>query len=199
MAKRTTIIERRESGPTAERLLKAENHFHVGDDKQGGKVYQLCDNPMDRLYSRLTRGAGTKDEDLLQKEYAALLKYRQHWFSAGLESSVGSMDLNRVFSSDAANMSGMSKTEKQYHHRQQYRKAREKVGHRPGIVLDNVVCAEWPLDVAGYAVGYGSYKKGRKTYSSPYRAREEATKLLREAAVALAKLWGFMKNDEIRT
>ncbi len=65
------------------------------------------------------------------------------------------------------------------------------IGHRPGIVLDNVVCCEWSLDIAGASVGYGSYKKGRKTYASPYRAREEATKLLREAAQKLADHWGF--------
>lgn len=192
MAKRTTIIERRETGPTLERLAKAHNHFHVGDDKQGGKVYQLCDNPMDRLYSRLTRGAGTRDENCLRREYAALLKYRHHWHSAGLEASLGSVDLNRIFAADASNMSGMAKTERQANHRQQYRQARDKVGHRAGIVLDNVVCAELSLELAGSSVGYGSYyKKGRKSYASPYRAREEATKLLREAAEKLADHWGF--------
>lgn len=178
-------------GPTAERLKMASGHFHVGDDKQGGKVYQLCDNPMDRLYSRLTRSASTHEENTLRREYAALLKYRHHWHSAGLEASVGSVDLNRVFASDASNMSGMAKTERQFNHRDQYRKARAIIGHRPGIVLDNVVCAEWSLEIAGYAVGYGSYKKGRKTFASPYRAREEATKLLREAAGKLAGHWGF--------
>jgi hypothetical protein len=191
MAKRTTIIERRETGPTAERLLKAENHFHVGDDKQGGKIYQLCDNPMDRLYSRLTRSASTHEENSLRREYAALLKYRHHWNSAGLEPSMGSVDLNRIFAADASNMSGMAKTERQFNHRDQYRRARDIIGHRMGIVLDNVVCAEWSLEIAGYSVGYGSYKQGRKTYSSPYRAREEATKLLRGAGTLLAIHWGF--------
>lgn len=200
MAKRITVIERRETGPTRERLSQAQNHYHVGDDKQGGKVYQLCDNPMDRLYSRLTRGAGTKDENALRREYAALLKYRHHWHSAGLEASVGSVDLNRVFASDASNMSGMAKTERQFNHRDQYRKARIQIekalgaesGHRAGIVLDNVVCAEFSLEMGGSSVGYGSYyKKGRKSYASPYRAREEATKLLRAAAAALADHWGF--------
>jgi hypothetical protein len=191
MAKRTQIIERRSDGPTAERLKMASGHYHIGDDQQGGKVYQLCDNPMDALYSRLVRRANTREENGLRREYAALLKYRHHWHSAGLEPSVGSVDLNRVFASDASNMSGMAKSERQVTHRQQYRRAREVIGHRPGIVLDNVVCCEWPLDVAGCSVGYGSYKKGMKTYASPYRAREEATKLLREAAGRLADHWGF--------
>lgn len=192
MAKRITIIERRSDGPTAERLLKAQNHVHVGDDRQGGKIYQFCDNPMDALYSRLARRAGTRDENALRREYAALLKYRHHWHSAGLEPSVGSVDLNRIFASDASNMSGMAKSERQVHHRQQYRRARAVIGHRPGIVLDNVVCQEWSLEIAGSSIGYGSYyKKGRKSYASPYRAREEATKLLREAGQKLADHWGF--------
>lgn len=191
MAKRTTIIERRSDGPTAERLAKASGHFHVGDDKQGGKVYQLCDNPMDRLYSRLAKASSSREENGVRREYAALLKYRHHWHSAGLESSVGSVDLDRIFAADASNMSGMAKSERQANHRQQYRRAREVIGHRPGIVLDNVVCCEWNLDLAGCSVGCGSYKKGRKTYASPYRAREEATKLLREAAQKLADHWGI--------
>lgn len=192
MAKRITIIERRETGPTAERLARADNHFHVGDDKQGGKIFQLCDNPMDRLYSRLTRSASSHEENTLRREYAALLEYRRAWHSAGLEPSVGSVDLNRIFASDASNMSGMAKTERQYYHRQKYREARSIIGHRHGIILDNVVCCEWSLEIAGYSVGYGSYRgKDRKSYGSPYRAREEATKLLREAAIRLAVHWGF--------
>lgn len=191
MAKRTTIIERRENGPTAERLLKAEQHYHVGDDQQGGKIYQLCDNPLDRLYSRLVRAASSHQENTIRREYAALLKYRNHWHQAGLEASVGSVDLNRVFASDASNMSGMAKTERQSQHRIMWRQARDLIGHRPGIVVDNIVCAENNLDIAGYCVGYGSYKVGKKTYSSPYRAREEATKLLRAAAVKLADHWGM--------
>lgn len=184
MAKRTTIIERRSTGPTAERLAKAQNHFHIGDDKQGGRIYQFCDSTLDRLYSRLTRSAGRRDEEELRSEYIALQKYKHHWFSAGLQSALGSADLNRIFASDPGSMSGMAKSEKQAHHRQQYRLARDGkdgLGHKPGIVVDNVVCAETSLEVAGFSIGYNSRTS----------ARDNAERILRESGRKLAKLWGI--------
>ena len=187
VAKRTTIIERRETGPTAERLAKARNHFHIGDDKQGRRIYQFCDSSMDRLYSRLTRSVGRYDEEHLRSEYIALQKYKNHWFASGLQSALGSADLNRVFASDPGSMSGMAKTEKQAYHRQQYRLARDGkdgtggIGHKAGIVLDNVVCAETSLEVAGWAIGYNSRTS----------ARDNAERILRESARKLAELWGI--------
>jgi hypothetical protein len=181
------------TGPTIERIAKAQSHYVVGDDQRGNRVYHFHDCPLDRLYSRLTRQADPlSTENGLRREYTALVKYRHHWFSAGLQDAIGSADLNRIFASDPGSMSGMAKTERQAHHRQQYRSARDAVGHRPGIVLDNIVCAELTLELAGSSVGYGSYyKNGGKTYASPYRAREEATKLLRQAAITLANYWGI--------
>lgn len=182
MAKRITIIERRMDGPTAERLLKAQNHVHVGDDRQGQKIYQFHDSTMDRLYSRLTRATKSRAlEEGLRSEYIALQKYKHHWFSAGLQSALGSADLNRIFASDPGSMSGMAKSEKQAHHRQQYREARDLIGHKPGIVVDNVVCAETSLEVAGWSIGYNS----RTT------ARDNGERILRESARRLAKLWGI--------
>jgi hypothetical protein len=177
----TVIIERREIGPTPERLAKAHNHFHIGDDKQGVRIYQFCDSTMDRLYSRLTRAAGRRDEEQLRSEYIALQKYKHHWFAAGLQSSLGSADLNRVFASDPGSMSGMAKSERQAHHRQQYRAARDLLGHKPGIVVDNVVCAETSLEVAGWSIGY----------SSRTSARDHGERILRESGRKLAKLWGI--------
>jgi hypothetical protein len=182
LAKRITIIERRSTGPTAERLAKAENHVHVGDDKQGGRIYQFCDSTMDRLYSRLTRQTKSRAlEEGLRSEYIALQKYKHHWFSAGLQSALGSADLNRIFASDPGSMSGMAKSEKQAHHRQQYREARDLIGHKPGIIVDNVVCAETSLEVAGWSIGYNSRTS----------ARDNGERILRESARKLAKLWGI--------
>lgn len=180
----TLVIERRTVGPTAERLAHAHNHFHVGDDKQGGRIYQFHDSPLDRLYSRLTRSAGKRDEEQLRSEYIALQKYKHHWFSAGLQSSLGSADLNRVFASDPGSMSGMARTERQAHHRQQYRAARDGkdgIGHKPGIVVDNVVCAETSLEIAGWSIGYNSRTS----------ARDNAERILRESGRKLAGLWGI--------
>ena len=174
-------IDRWDTGPTKQRLAVAQGHVSIGDDKQGTRIYHFHDAPLDRLYSRLARRAGSYQEQQLRKEYVALLKYRGHWFSAGLECALGSADLNRVFASDPGSMSGMAKTERQAHHRQEYRAARKEIGHKPGIVVDNFVCAETSLEVAGWSVGYNSRTQ----------ARDKAEEVLRECARKLARLWGI--------
>lgn len=168
-------------GPTAQRLAAAQGHVSIGDDKQGTRIYHFHDSPLDRLYSRLIRQAGRYDEDHLRKEYAALQKYKTHWHFAGLESALGSADLNRIFASDPGSMSGMAKTERQAHHRQQYRSARDDLGHKPGIVVDNVACAETSLEIAGWSIGYNSRTS----------ARDNAERILRESGRKLAKFWGI--------
>jgi hypothetical protein len=170
-----------EYGPTVQRLAAAQGHVSIGDDKQGTRIYHFHDSPLDRLYSRLTRKAGRWDEELLRQEYNALQKYKIHWTAAGLEYSLGSADLGRIFASDSASMSGMAKTERQAHHRQQWRAARELLGHKPGIVVDNIVCAETSIEVAGWSIGFNSRTQ----------ARDSAEKVLRESARKLAKLWGI--------
>ena len=169
-------------GPTAERLAKAGGSFTIGDDKQGTRVYHFHDAPLERLYSRLGRQAkGKGEEDTIRAEYAALMKYRIHWHHGGLECAIGSIDLNRIFASDPGSMSGMAKTERQAHHRRQYREARELLGWKPHIVVENIICAEVSLQVAGLSIGF----------NSPFRAREGAEKILRESARKLAKHWGI--------
>jgi hypothetical protein len=184
MAKRKSsnfTVERRQSGPTPERLAKAGEHFVVGDDKQGGRIYQFHDSSLDRLYSRLTKAAKTiAAEEQLRKEYIGLQRYKHHWHHAGLQEAIGTVDLNRVFASDPGSMSGMAKTEKQAHHRHQWRRARERLGWKEGIVVDNFVCAGWGLDVAGVTLGY----------VSPYRTRVAAEKVIRESGALLANMWG---------
>jgi hypothetical protein len=174
------------TGPTQERIAKAENHYAVGDDKRGNRVYHFHDSPLDRMYSRLTRQARSASEEAgLRREYIALTKYHHHWRAAGLQESIGSADLNRVFTSDPSSMSGMAKTEHQAHHRKQYREARDGedgLGHKAGIVVDNVVCAGTSLEVAGWAIG---------SFTSRTSARDGAEKILRESGRKLAKLWGI--------
>jgi len=109
------------------------------------------------------------------------MKYRNHWFAAGLQSALESADLNRIFASDPGSMSGMAKTEKQAHHRQQYRLARDELGHKPGIIVDNVVCAETSLEVAGWSIGYNSRTS----------ARDNAESILRGSGRTLASMWGI--------
>jgi hypothetical protein len=164
------------TGPTQERIAKADNHYTVGDDKQGTRIYHFHDATVDRLYSRLTRRAGSRAaEEQLRSEYLALQRYKHHWHHSGLEISVGSVDLNRIFAPDSPGMTGMPKTERQAHHRQQYRDARH-------IVVENVMCAETSLEVAGWAIG---------SFTSRTSARDGAESILRESARKLAKMWGI--------
>lgn len=170
-------VEFRDLGtPTAERILKSGGAFEIGDDKQGTRVYRFQDCPLDRAYNR---------KALHSSEYTALMKFRHHWYHADLAPHLGSVDLNRVFASDFSSMSGMPKSERQAHHRGQYRLAcaeleRHPDGHKIRIVVDNVVCSEQPLHIAGFAIGY----------SSQHKARQAAEKRLRSAGDILSRMWG---------
>lgn len=159
-------------GPTEERMGKAAGAFDIGGEHHGIRTYIFADSPLGRMFKR--RGIDPI-------EFTALQRYKHHWYHGGLLSSVGSVDLNRIFASDPSNMTGMAKSERQAFHRQQYRAARDLIGHRPGIVVDNVVCAEWPLHIAGHSIGY----------ESPFRARQAASEMLRDAGHRLAKFWGI--------
>jgi hypothetical protein len=170
-------------GPTPERLRHSSGSFTIGDDKQGTRVYHFHDAPLERLYSRLGRQAkGRGEEETVRAEYAALMKYRVHWHNGGLEIPIGSVDLNRIFASDPSSMSGMAKTERQAHHRRQYREARELLGWKPHIVVENVICAETSLEVAGWSIG---------SFTSRTSARDGAERILRQSARKLAKHWGI--------
>lgn len=162
----------RDGEPSLERRRHAGGAFQVGGDDKVGQKFTMQDSPLDRMRARDAIGA---------VEYSALRKYAHHWYHGGLLSSVGSVDLNRIFASDPGSMSGMAKTEAQAHHRQQYREARALIGHRPGIVVDNVICQEHPLEVAGYAIGW----------TNRPQAVAAATEMLRDAGHRLARLWGI--------
>lgn len=163
-------------GPTPERLRLAGDAFVVGGEDRGTRIYFFADSPLQRLYARLRLRAGTRETEELTREYTALQKYRHHWYHAGLEASVGSVDLNRVFASDPSNMVGMAKSERQYDHRKKYRDAVALIGQKPHILLDNFVCYEWQLGVSCHTIGY-----------SMFRAR----RMVRDSAAKLAKEWGI--------
>jgi hypothetical protein len=162
-------------GPTAERILKSGGDFvEGGDERTRTKIYQFKDTPVDRFYKRLA-AADKSDEtqEELLAEHRALIKYREHWHRAGLEPSVHSVDLNRIYSADPFNSSGMARSESQAFHRQMYRRAIAVIGHEAGVLLDNFVCYEWPPRIA--------------SAMSPYRFR----KAIRRAANMLSEQWGI--------
>lgn len=160
-----------QGAPTPERLKLAEGHVEVGDDAQGTRVYTLRDSPLERLSAR-----GGIDP----REYSALMKFKQHWYHAGLQPALGGVDLARVFASDPASFSGMAKTERQVFHRQRYREAVQHIGLRAALVVERVVCAEQTLEMAGLALNW----------RTPAQARAAATELLRDAGYRLAQFWG---------
>ena len=166
-------LPRAEQGtPTPERLAKAEGYVEIGDDEQGTRVYALRDSPLERLS---VRGA------IDPKEYSALMKFKQHWYHAGLLPTVGGIDLNRVFAADPGSYSGMARNERQLFHRQRYREAVQHIGLRASLVVERVVCNEQTLEMAGLALNW----------RTPAQARAAATELLRDAGHRLAQLWGI--------
>jgi hypothetical protein len=159
-------------GPTRERMELIGDEFEVGDDKQGTKVVRILDTPLNRMLNR---------KAIDPVEYTALQRFHHHWYHSGLIPGLGSVDLNRVFAADPSGMSGMAKSEAQAHHRKQYREACELLGRRARITVDNVVCSEQTLEVAGYALGWPSKPQ----------AIAAASETLRDAGYRLAKLWGI--------
>jgi hypothetical protein len=160
-------------GPTKERVEKAVGDFVVGGDERTTRIYHFTDTPLSRLYKRLAAADKSENErKQLTAEHVALLKYRHHWYHAGLEANCGSVDPNRIFAADPSNFSGMAKSEAQVTHRQMVRKAVKIIGHQASILLDNFVCYEWDRGIASGL--------------SPYRFRAA----VRSAAAQLAEHWG---------
>jgi hypothetical protein len=162
--------------PTPERLRHAgatkkfPGFFEIGGDRRTGYRYSMRDTPLGRALMR---------QKLSTEEFSGLKKYAIHWFAGGLQGHLNSMDLNRIYAFDPAGMSGLAQSEAQADHRQAYYQAREHLGRRPAFVADCVACFEISLDVVGDALGF----------RSPYRAREAALEILRDAGGRLVTLW----------
>ena len=168
-------------GPTLERMAMAQGSAAVGDDKMGRVVYQFLDSPLDRLYGRLVRASRTENAtERLRVEYAALKKYHRLFVESGMVGSVGSVDPNRTYSPNPVGRTFLGGSEKQCNDRDEYRRAKICLGHLPGIVVDNVVCSENSLELAGNYV-YGKNSQRRRIVA--------AEKILRQAAFKLAELW----------
>lgn len=165
-------VEYRDIPFTPERIKQlSEADVEVGGDDRTGRRYRVKDW-VEKLKD---------NKKITFSEYAALMKYHHHWHHGGLQSNLKSPDLNRVFASDAGGMTGLARNEYAAHHRKQYHIARELLGHRLGIVVDNIVCNGHPLEVAGFSIGYASL----------YRARMAATEMMRDAGYRLAVHWGI--------
>jgi hypothetical protein len=162
------------SDPTPERMAKAGSDFETGGDERTGKVIRIMDSPLDgMLRRRMVNGV----------EYEALNKLRLHWWHANLSGSPRSADLNRVWASDM-HFSQMPKSEREAHHRSQYRKAEQLISgfsHLRWIVVFNAIFSELPLHLC--VPRLGSHSK--------YRTRELAKHEIIGAAGQLRKMWGM--------
>src|SRR5262249_56461390 len=100
----------------------------AGADFEQGDTGQITmrDSPLERLLARNV---------ITQEQYGAGQKYRHHWYHAGLNDSIGSIDLARVSGTDLGAFSGMARTENQLFHRQRYREAGQAIGKIGSHVL----------------------------------------------------------------
>lgn len=165
-------VERRDLGPTPERLAKAGDDAIRSVGSDGERIVVMRDAPLDRMFSR---------HAIDPVEYQALQKLKLHWHCSGMPGAIRSADLNRVFAADLAAMSHMAASEAQAHHRQQWRKAEAALTPRARIVVERVVCREQTIEMAGYALGM----------TTKQRANAAASELLRESGYQLARLWGM--------
>lgn len=159
--------EEKAPGPTAERLRRAGEDFDRG---QTGQV-TLRDSPLERAHRRNV---------ITSQQFNAGVKFRHHWYHAGLSESIGSIDLNRIFARDLGGYSGMARTETQVFHRQRYREACRTLGLKREYVLSWSICREESLEKIGAALGWNNRPQ----------AIAAATELLRDGLDALALLWG---------
>jgi hypothetical protein len=159
-------------GITPERMRHAQGFVERGNLGRGRTgVVTMRDAPIERALARKV---------INQAHYTAALKYRHHWYRAGLSSPLSSVELNRIFASDLTNFSGMAKTEAQVFHRQRYREAVQHIGMTGAAVVEQVVCQEISLEQAGYKLGWGSKPQ----------AIAAATERMKAALDRLVELWG---------
>jgi len=164
---------RQRARPTPERIRRAGTDFERGDTGQ----ITMRDSPLERVLARNV---------ITQEQYAAGQKYRHHWYHAGLNDPIGSIDLARVSGTDLSAFSGMAKTENQLFHRQRYREAVQAIGKIGSHVLDWAVCRETALEQIGYSLGWTSRPQA-------YAAAAERAKT---ALDELCRLWGIDSAGE---
>lgn len=161
-------------GATAERMGRAGDEFHRSDVG----LVTMRDSPLERAHGRKAL-FDKYDADANDRRYRALAKFRHHWFNAGLNGSMSTIDPNHIFASDISSFSGMAKTEAQVFHRQRYRQGVEALGVRRSYVVEWAVCRESPLEKVGQGLGW----------TNKAQAIAAATELLKDGGDVLSTLW----------
>jgi hypothetical protein len=166
------------AGPTTERYLRAgydpkikgSGFFAIAGHSKSSRKVTMLDDALGRAWMR---------RKISPEEYSALRRYALHWLAGGLQGHLGSVDLNRIYSFDPGQMSGLANSEAQCDHRQAYYLAKQELGVRPAYVADQVACLDVRLSQVGRALGYGSV----------WRGTAKAAEILSDAGYRLAKFW----------
>lgn len=167
-------IEPDTAGPTPERIQHAGQFFAVAGNAKSTRKITMLDDALGRAWVR---------RNISAIEYSALKKYALHWLAGGLQSHLGSVDLNRILAFDPGTMNGLCKTEAQADHRRAYWSAREQLGTRPAWVADQVACYDSSLASVGTMLGYRTVWRGRaKVVEILSDAGYRLTKIFEDAA-----------------
>jgi hypothetical protein len=158
--------------PTPERLRHAGNAYEVAESRGSAGTMTMRDCPLERAFGR---------GQLEEREYQAGIKFRHHWFHAGMAGQITSLDMDRVFARDLSSMGHMPKSEKQLFHRQRYREACDEMGQRQSQAVEDCVCAEIEFEKIGRKFGF----------NNDPQARACAVTLIRDGLYRLAKIWGL--------
>jgi hypothetical protein len=154
--------------PTAERMRRAGREFSRGHSGQ----ITMRDSPLERALAKNIINA---------EQYAAAQKYRHHWYHAGLNDGLVSVDLARVFTRGPRSGWGMMPTENQVFHRGRYREAAQAIGKIGAHVLECVACREIRLEEVGYTLGW---RFRQQAYAA-------AAERLKDALDELCRIWGI--------
>ena len=92
--------------------------------------------------------------------------------------TVGSIDFN---GSGGAERSFLAKNERQLNARDEVYRVRQRLSHWQWIVVSNVVLNDYSLEIAGYAIGCRSRRRGS----------EKARTILRSSGESLSQMWGM--------
>ncbi|MCW2218789.1 hypothetical protein M2232_002321 [Bradyrhizobium japonicum] len=163
-----------DAGPTPERLRKAAQFFTVAGRSRSSRKITMLDDALGKAWMRQTISA---------QEYSALRRYALHWVAGGLQGSLGSVDLNRIYAFDPSSMTGLARSEAQLDHKRTYYAAKQAIGFRPSFVADQIACFGRGLQETGASLGM----------RSPYRAREKAAELLGDAGHRLGVFFDALR------
>lgn len=156
--------------PTPERLAKADGLYSVQVIMDGSKQVHMRDDPLSRMYAKC-------DTDREYREYAALLKFRMHHDGARMAGELCSVNFDMA-SGAGDDGAGMPRTEREAHHRQEYRRAVDLIGQVATHVIEAVICFDKPLHEVGSAF-----------YSTRAQAAAAAAGIIRASASRLAHFW----------